>query len=102
MGLEIDLATDGAVAVEKVMASAGDPYRLILMDIQMPVLDGYGATRAIRALPDPAMSKVPILAMTANALEEDRQRAKEAGMDGHLGKPIEIDRLLAALRKYLG
>ncbi|MDE7263005.1 MAG: PAS domain-containing protein [Oscillospiraceae bacterium] len=101
-GFTVAVAGNGAEAVERVKASAENPYDLILMDLQMPVLDGFGATRAIRELADPRLSSLPILAMTANAFEEDRQRVLEAGMNGHLGKPIEIDKLMAALDEVLG
>ena len=72
------------------------------MDIQMPIMDGYAATSAIRAMEDPALASLPIIAMTANAFEEDRERAIEAGMNGHLAKPIDLDRTLALLRDMFG
>ena len=96
-GLEVAVAADGAQAVDMVRASAGSPYDVVLMDLQMPVLDGYGATRAIRDLEDPRLAGLPIIAMTANAFEEDRQQVLDVGMDGHLGKPIEIDKLMDML-----
>jgi len=101
-GCAVDVAADGAEAVEKVRRSAGSPYDLVLMDIQMPVMDGLEATRAIRALDDPELARLPIVAMTADAFEEDRQRVLSAGMDGHLGKPVDTDKLFAALRDILG
>ena len=73
----------------------------MLMDVQMPVMDVYQATRAIRALPDPALQTIPILAMTANAFEEDKQNALKCGMNGHISKPINIERLLETLEKVL-
>ena len=76
-------------------------YRLVLMDIQMPVMDGYGAARAIRALEDQKLADIPILAMTANAFEEDRQEALRAGMNGHIAKPINIDTLFDTLEQVL-
>ena len=74
---------------------------LILMDIQMPKMDGYEATRQIRALPDAAKAGIPIFAMTANAFEEDRQSALKAGMDGHIAKPLDIPHLLQVLADVL-
>ena len=76
-------------------------YDLILMDIQMPVMDGYEATRTIRALNDPAKANIPIVAMTANAFEEDRKRAFDAGMNGHVPKPIDIPKLMETLQDIL-
>ncbi|MCI8808668.1 MAG: PAS domain-containing protein [Oscillibacter sp.] len=101
-GCTVDVASDGAEAVEKVQHSADDPYDLILMDIQMPVMDGIEATKAIRALTDPKLASLPIVAITANAFEEDRQRVLSAGMNGHLGKPIDVDKLFATLQNILG
>ena len=100
-GLKVDTAENGAVAVEKVSAAAPGSYDLILMDVQMPVMDGYTATRTIRALDDPARAKLPILAMTANAFDEDRRNALESGMDGFLSKPIVIGDLVQELHKIL-
>ena len=101
-GYFVDVASNGAEAVNKVCQSLDDPYDLILMDIQMPVMDGIEATRIIRALDDPQLSQVPIVAVTANTFEEDRQRVLSAGMNGHLGKPIDVDKLLAKLQDMLG
>ena len=101
-GCLMDVASDGAQAVEKVSHSLPDPYDLILMDIQMPVMDGIEATKAIRALSDPRLANIPIVAMTANAFEEDRQRVLSAGMNGHLGKPIDVDKLFSTLQSILG
>lgn len=100
-GFEIDMAEDGSVAVEKVKAAQKGRYDLILMDIQMPVMDGYEATKAIRALPERFRADIPIIAMTANAFEEDRQKAIEAGMNAHAAKPIEIDKLFDTLKSIL-
>ena len=72
-------------------------YSLILMDIQMPIMNGYEATKKIRALPNPEAASIPIVAMTANAFEEDRERSFEAGMNGHVAKPINIENLLHVL-----
>ena len=100
-GCLMDVASDGAQAVEKVSHSLEKPYDLILMDIQMPVMDGIEATKAIRALSDPRLANIPIVAMTANAFEEDRQRVLSAGMNGHLGKPINVDKLFSTLQSIL-
>ena len=100
-GFRVDPAENGAVAVEKVRTAAPGSYDLVLMDMQMPVMDGYTATRQIRALGDPALAKIPILAMTANAFDEDRRNALESGMNGFLSKPIVIGDLVQELRKIL-
>jgi len=76
-------------------------YDMVLMDIQMPKMDGYKATQEIRHLPDKAKTCIPIIAMTANAFEEDRQKALEAGMNEHVSKPIDLARLLEAVKKVL-
>ena len=89
------------MAVEKVRAAAPGSYDLVLMDVQMPVMDGYTATRQIRALEDPALAGIPILAMTANAFDEDRRNAMESGMNGFLSKPIVIGDLVQELHKIL-
>jgi len=96
MGLRVDLAEDGIEAVK--MAQQTD-YALILMDVQMPNMDGLASTRAIRALPN--RKHTPILAITANAFAEDRQRCLEAGMNDHLAKPIIRELLLEILLKWL-
>ena len=100
-GFRVDTAENGAVAVEKVSAAAPGSYDLVLMDVQMPIMDGYTATRQIRALDDPARAKLPILAMTANAFDEDRRNALESGMNGFLSKPIVIGDLVQELHKIL-
>ena len=100
-GFLVDSAENGAVAVEKVSTAAPDSYDLVLMDVQMPIMDGYTATRQIRALDDPARAKLPILAMTANAFDEDRRNALESGMNGFLSKPIVIGDLVQELHKIL-
>ena len=100
-GFVVDTAEDGAVAVQKIEQAAPGQYDLILMDIQMPNLDGYEATRQIRALPDAEKASIPIFAMTANAFEEDRQNALAAGMNGHIAKPLDVPHLLRVLADAL-
>ena len=97
-GFLVDIAENGAVAVEKVRTSDPGRYDLVLMDVQMPVMDGYTATQRIRALKDPARAAVPIVAMTANVFEEERKRAFDCGMNGFLSKPIVIEELMDALK----
>ena len=99
-GLIVDTANDGDVAVDKVRKAAPGEYKLILMDVQMPHMNGYDATREIRKLDDPQKSKIPIIAMTANAFEEDKKNAIEAGMNGHLAKPIEVQKLIQTLTNF--
>ena len=96
-GFVIDTAENGAAAVEKVAASRPGHYCLVLMDIQMPVMDGCEAARVIRSLEDPALAGIPILAITANAFDEDRKAAMACGMNGFLTKPIHMEELLRAL-----
>ena len=100
-GFVLDTAEDGTVAVEKMEKAKPGQYDLILMDIQMPLMDGYEATRRIRAMADPAIAAIPIIAMTANAFEEDRQLAFAAGMNEHIAKPIDVPKLIAALSDVL-
>ena len=100
-GFEVDTAENGKIAVEKVEAASADRYDLILMDIQMPEMDGYEATRRIRALPDTKKAAVPIVAMTANAFEDDRKNALRAGMNGHIAKPLDIPKLFQVLSELL-
>ena len=101
-GFVMDTAENGAAAVEKISASQPGDYDLVLMDIQMPVMDGYQATRLIRALNHPALSAIPILAMTANAFDEDRKAAAACGMNGFLSKPIHIEELIRTLESVFG
>jgi CheY-like chemotaxis protein len=98
--LEIDCAENGAEAV-KLYSDAPDRYNVIFMDVLMPEMDGYEATRRIRALDAPEAKKVPIVAMTANVFREDVEKCFEAGMNDHLGKPLDFDEVLSKLRKYL-
>ena len=100
-GFVVDKAENGAVAVEMVKSASAGTYDCILMDVQMPVMDGYEATKCIRVLDNPELANIPILAMTANAFEEDRRSALECGMDGFVSKPIEIDELSRALGNVL-
>lgn len=96
-GIQVDTAENGREAVEKVKASPPGTYKAVLMDIQMPVMNGYEAARAIRALPDPERAGIPIIAVTANAFREDIQQALDAGMDGHVAKPIDPATLIQTL-----
>ena len=97
-GFIVDTAENGAEALEKVSTSNPGTYDLVLMDVQMPVMNGYEATKCIRKLKDPALANISILAMTANAFDEDRKKALESGMDGFLSKPIVIKELVQALK----
>ncbi len=100
-GFLIETAENGKIALEMTAASEPGYYDVILMDIQMPILDGYAATQAIRALPDARLAGVPIVAMTANAFQEDVKKAEEAGMNGHIGKPLDIPEMKATLQRVL-
>ena len=97
-GFIVDTAENGAEALEKVSTSKPGTYDLVLMDVQMPVMNGYEATKRIRKLKDPALANISILAMTANAFDEDRKKALESGMDGFLSKPIVVEELVQALK----
>ena len=100
-GFLVDTAENGAVAVEKIRTSDPGRYDLVLMDVQMPVMDGCTATQRIRALEDPVRAAVPIVAMTANVFEEERKRAFDCGMNGFLSKPIVIEELVDALKDII-
>ena len=97
----VEQATDGDEAVEKVASSTPGYYDAVLMDIQMPRMNGYEAARAIRSLDDRELASIPILAMTANAFDEDKKAATDAGMNGHVAKPIDMDQLLGSLAEVL-
>ena len=100
-GCTVDRAKDGVECVDMLEKAANGTYQLILMDIQMPVMNGYDAARKIRGLDDPQKANIPIIAMTANAFTEDRQMALDAGMNDHIAKPINMNVLVPTLRKYL-
>ena len=100
-GLKIDRVEDGIQCVNKIMEMPAGTYDMILMDIQMPRMNGYKATQAIRNLPDRDKACIPIIAMTANAFEEDKRDAIEAGMNGHIAKPIQVDKLLSMLAEIM-
>lgn len=101
-GFIVDIAENGKEAVDKVASSKPGEYDLVLMDIQMPVMNGYEATKRIRALSDSALAAVPIVAMTANAFDEDRKATAECGMNGFISKPINMEEVIGALHSVLG
>ncbi len=100
LGLDVEEASDGQAAVTMIEAHEPEHYDLVLMDVQMPVMDGYAATGVIRQMADPVRAALPIIAMTANAFKEDRDRCLEVGMNGHLGKPIDADVLMRTLSAF--
>ena len=100
-GFVVDVVDDGQAAVERMGSAQPGQYDLILMDIQMPIMDGYEAARRIRAMDRPGVTDIPIIAMTANAFDEDRRTALEAGMNGHIAKPIDVPKLMELLQKQL-
>ena len=100
-GFLVDTAEDGSIAVEKIKKSVPGDYDLILMDIQMPIMDGYLATRTIREMKNPALAGIPIIAVSANAFEEDKKMAMESGMNAHLAKPLDTERLFKLIRKFI-
>lgn len=101
VGFMIERAEDGAICYEKIVSSETGYYDLVLMDIQMPNMDGYQATKAIRGLADKEKANIPIIAMTANAFEEDRSKAINMGMNGHIAKPIDVSELLMVLARVI-
>ncbi len=100
-GFQIETAENGKIAVEKIAASKPGEFQLILMDIQMPIMNGYEAAKAIRALPDKQLSSIPIIAMTANAFAEDVQNAKDAGMNDHVAKPLDVTQMMTTITNIL-
>ncbi len=100
-GFTVEVADNGQMAVDMLKNSEPGYYQLVLMDVQMPVLDGYGAARAIRSLENKELASIPIFAMTANAFEEDKQEALRNGMNGHIAKPIDVKKLIQTLDKVL-
>lgn len=100
-GMKAETAENGQVEADMVVRSKDGYYDLILMDVMMPIMDGYQATQEIRRLENRKLADIPIIAMTANAFEEDRQAAIKAGMDDHLAKPIQIEKLYEMMKKYL-
>ena len=101
-GFTVEIAENGQIAVDMVRNSAPGYYQVVLMDIRMPVMNGYEATKSIRAMENKELASIPIVAMTANAFEEDKQEALKSGMNGHIAKPIDIDVLFGVLREILG
>lgn len=100
-GFLVDTAEDGSIALEKIRCSAPGYYGLVLMDLQMPVMDGYHATRAIRRLDDQTLAGIPIIAVSANTFEEDKKQAMESGMNAHLAKPLDVEHLYKTIGKFL-
>ena len=101
IGFKVDTASDGAKAVEMLSNSLPGYYALVLMDVQMPVMDGYEATREIRCSEREDISSLPVIAMTANAFEEDKKRAVSSGMNAHIAKPLDVPTLIETIRKFL-
>lgn len=101
LGFALDTAANGSIAVDMIRHSQPGEYGLILMDIQMPVMNGYEAARAIRSTADPALANIPIIALSANTFQDDIQKSKEAGMNAHLSKPIDIPKLLEQIDQLM-
>ena len=100
-GFTLEVAVNGKEAVEKVAASQPGDFGAVLMDVQMPIMNGYEATKAIRALENPALANIPIIAMTANAFREDIQAARDAGMNAHIAKPLDVAKMMKTLTQIL-
>lgn len=100
-GFQVDIAKDGLEAVSMIMNTHTGTYNFVLMDVQMPRMDGYEATRIIRSFPDAIKSQIPIIAVSASAMEEDKKNAQKAGMNGHIAKPISLEKLLCEINKIL-
>ena len=101
-GIMIERAENGVACIDMFNKAKQNYYSLILMDIQMPIMNGYEASRRIRELKDGNKSQIPIVAMTANAFTEDRIKAKEAGMDEHVAKPVDVELLIKVIHKLVG
>ena len=102
MGFAVETAENGKLALEKIEGSSTGDYDLILMDLQMPVMDGWKASAAIRRLQDPGLARIPIIALSANALASDLRKSKESGIDLHLPKPVDFPLLLEAIESLIG
>ena len=100
-GFDIDIASDGQIAVDRLAVAKDNQYDFILMDVQMPIMNGYEATREIRKLSNPKIAEIPIIAMTANAFDEDKTQAIKAGMNGYITKPIDVEKLLNTINKFI-
>ncbi len=101
MGFIIDSAEDGKIALEKVAGAAPGDYDLVIMDLQMPVMDGWESSAAIRRLPDPTLARIPIVALSANSLDNDRRKSRESGIDVHLAKPLNLPQLLDTIEELM-
>ena len=101
-GIFVNWVSDGCACVEEIQNKAADTYQCILMDVQMPRMNGYEATQKIRLLADAKKAQIPIIAMTANAFDEDRKRALDAGMDGFITKPFRVDEMMKVIGKVMG
>lgn len=101
IGISVDTAENGRIAVERIIEAPPGTYALVLMDIQMPVMDGYSAARTIRDLPDPARAGTPIIALSANAFDEDRRKSMESGMNAHMAKPLDMTALLELIASII-